>query len=90
MCDSECHLLFYIVAASGKSYDARAIRKTCLLQWIEDLLPGAFVSCDHAQLIMEHLIGPYSGPEHFLEKNGPFNFFMSQQHSHIEMCSDSY
>jgi hypothetical protein len=35
MCDSECHLLFYSLAAPGKKNDARAIRKTSLLKWIE-------------------------------------------------------
>ncbi len=42
--------------------------------------------CGWAYSIMEHLIGPYSGPERFLEKNDAFNFYLSQLHIHIEMC----
>ncbi len=75
MCDSECHLIFYALAAPGKTNDARAIRKTSLLKWIEDLPPGRFVSYNCAYSISEHLIGPYSGLEHFLEKNDAFNFY---------------
>jgi hypothetical protein len=43
MCDSECHLLFYALAAPGKSNDARAIRKTSLLKWIEDLSDRVYI-----------------------------------------------
>ncbi len=31
MCNSKCHLLFYALAAPGKTNDARVIRKTSLL-----------------------------------------------------------
>jgi hypothetical protein len=58
MCDSECHFLFYPLAAPGKNNDARAIKKTGLLKWIEGLPPGYFVSCDCTYSITEHLLGP--------------------------------
>ena len=86
MCDSECRLLLHSLAGPGKSNDARAIKKTGLLKWIEDLPPGYFVSCDCAYSITEHLLGPYSGPERFLEKNDSFNFYLSQLRIRIEMC----
>jgi hypothetical protein len=85
MCDSDCHF-FYSLAAPGKNNDARAIRKTSLLKWIEDLPPGYFVSYDCTYSITEHLIGPYSGPECFLEKNNAFNFYLSLLCIRIEMC----
>jgi hypothetical protein len=83
MCDSECRLLFYALAAPGKTNDARAIRRTSLLNRIEDLLPGYFVSCDGAYSITEHLIGPYSGPERYLEKKRCFQLlFITATHPH--------
>jgi hypothetical protein len=33
-----------------------------------------FVAIDFAYPISEHLVGPYSGAKHFLEKNDAFNF----------------
>jgi hypothetical protein len=86
MCDSECCFLYFSVAAPGKTNDARAIKKTSLLTWIEKLPPGYFVACDCAYSISEHLIGPYSGPECFLDKSDAFNFYLSQLRIRIEMA----
>jgi len=46
-----------------KCIDAKAIKKTTLLDWIEKLPPGYFVTCDCTYSISEHLIGLYSGAE---------------------------
>ena len=67
-------------------YFMHLLHLVSLLKWIEDLPPGYFVSCDCAYSITEHLIGPYSGPERFLEKNDAFNFYLSQLRIRIEMC----
>jgi hypothetical protein len=74
MCDSECCFLYFSVAAPGKTNDARAIKKILLLTWMEKLPPEYFAACDCAYSISEHLIGPYSGPECFLDKMMPSIF----------------
>ncbi len=48
LCDSECSLLFYSVAAPGRTNDAKAIRKTNLPLWINNLPPGMFAASDCA------------------------------------------
>ena len=86
LCDSDCQFLYFSVAAPGKTNDARAIKKTSLLPWIEKLPPGFFVACDCAYSISEHLIGPFAGPERFVETNDAFNFYLSQLRIRIEMA----
>ena len=78
--------LYFSVATPKKTNDARAIKKTSLLTWIEKLPPGYFVACNCAHAISEHLIRPYSVPEHFLEKNDAFNFYLLQLCIRIKMA----
>jgi len=52
-----------ILLRNRKCIDAKAIKKTTLLDWIEKLPPGYFVTCDCTYSISEHLIGLYSGAE---------------------------
>jgi hypothetical protein len=52
-----------ILLRNRKCIDAKAIKKTTLLDWIEELPPGYFVTCDCTYSISEHLIGLYSGVE---------------------------
>jgi hypothetical protein len=86
VCDADCHVYFYSLAAPCKTNDNVAIKKTSLPAWLNSLLPGFFVACDCAYSLSEHLISPYSGPQHFLEKCDNFNFYLSQLCIRIEMA----
>jgi hypothetical protein len=44
------------------------------------------IAADCAYSLTEHLVTPYSGPQHFLERNDNFNFFLSQRRIRIEMA----
>jgi hypothetical protein len=77
MCDADCRFLFVSVAAPGKTNDSVAIRKTYLQTWAEALPPGYFIAMDFAYSLSEHVITPYSGPQHYSECCDNFNFFIT-------------
>jgi hypothetical protein len=86
MCDADCRVTFFSLAAPGKTNDNVAIKKTSLPAWLESLPPGYFIAADCAYSLTEHLVTPYSGPQRFLERNDNFNFFLSLLCIRIKMA----
>ena len=53
VCDADCRVYFYSLAAPGKTNDNIALKKTSLPAWLNSLPPGFFVACDCAYSLSE-------------------------------------
>jgi hypothetical protein len=78
LCGSDCHYLFVSVAALGKNKDSVASWQLSLQASVQALPPGCSFATDITYILSEHVITPYSSPQHYYECCRNFNCFLSQ------------
>ena len=79
---------FYVcIAAPGKTNDVRAIKRCKgLIEWLQALPNGYFISGDNAYIISRKVLVPHDKPQCDHESKRVFNYYLSQLRIRVEMA----
>ena len=85
--DANLRFIYFAVAGTGRSNDARVFNRCFQLRgWIESLPDGFFLIGDNAYTLSDKMLIPFSGSAKFLTYIRSYNFYLLQLRIRVEMA----